>query len=297
MSPDEDPTEVGEYPAVLMQDDFGIFSDLLDDSDKQAELLDEILWRPQHKGSGPGFDPSGLYTHRETLFDISLGDEWDSFCRQIKKDPTAQWEYDNIDRWVTRTACSVPAGALFYRARPGYTRKGRERLPHSGTEIGAPPLSKCKPARVNDEGQRVLYCADQSHTAICEVRPLRGEYVSIGQVRLTAPLQIADLVNKLEAPNPFTTTVLRHEVEIHKVLRAFASQLSRPLDWRDDETDYIPCRYLADRIRAAGLSGIRYGSTMDRKGSNVVFFEVGCGEILNSSLVRVSEVDVKYTIL
>jgi hypothetical protein len=99
----------------------------------------------------------------------------------------------------------------------------------------------------------------------------------------------------LVSPNPFTTQPLRHELEIFKVLSRFAEQLARPLDRRDDEADYVPCRYLANRIRSAGLGGIRYGSAMQGKGSNVVLFDLAVGEVLHSELVRVTDLTVAYS--
>jgi len=293
MYPEEDPIDVGEYPAFLMQEDFGLFSERLDDDEKQAELLEQILWRYPDKGGDPSFDSKGLYTRRETLFDISLSTEWKSFCRHVKTDPTADWEFDNIDRWVRRAAITLPSGHVLFRARAGFDATETTAKPYSGVDIGAPP--KCEAGRVNEKNQRVLYCADQQATAVSEVRPYRGELVSVCEIKLLTTVQIADLEHGLVSPNPFTTRHLRHELEIYKVLRRFAEQLAKPLDRRDDDADYVPCRYLANRIRSAGLGGIRYGSAMQGKGSNVVLFDPAVGEVLPSGLVRVTDLNVLYS--
>lgn len=210
----------------------------------------------------------------------------------MKTDPSADWEFDNIDRWVRRTTAVLPLGTVLFRARPGYDATASKPLPYSGTDIGAPP--KCEPGRVNDAHQRVLYCADQEATAISEVRPIRGECISVCSIRLTTSIKIADLAYGLVPPNPFITHNLRHELEIHDILRAFAHQLAQPLDRRDDDSDYVPCRYLANRIRRAGLGGIRYRSAMLRNGSNVVLFDPANGDILPSKLVRVADIKVQY---
>src|ERR1700690_2011018 len=93
MYPDESPIDVGEFPAVLVQEDFEVFSDRLDDDRQQARLLGEILWRPGDRGCSRSFDESGLYTRRETLFDISLTDEWHRFCGRVKADPRTNGEF------------------------------------------------------------------------------------------------------------------------------------------------------------------------------------------------------------
>jgi hypothetical protein len=244
MHPQEDPTDIGEFPAVLIQEDFELFSERLDDEEKQGALLDEILWSySSSKGDWPRFDSRSLYTRRETLFDVSLSSEWKSFCRQVKTDPNADWEFDNIDRWIKRTAVTLPTGHLLFRARPGFDSTGTEPKAYAGADIGAP--TACKAGRANDMSQRVLYCADQASTAVSEVRPYTGEILSVCHIEVGTDTPIADLENGLVPPNPFTTRGLRHELEIFRLLRRFSQQLSKPLDQRDDEADYAPCRYLA----------------------------------------------------
>ena len=217
-----------------------------------------------------------------------------TFATRSRRYPTASWEFDNIDRWVNQTGATLPSGTLPFRARPGFDATGPKVKPYSGVvDIGAP--SKCAAGRVNEQDQRVLYCADQHATAISEVRPYRGELVSVCEIRLRTTVQIADLQHGLLSPNPFTTQSLRHELEIFKVLRRFAEQLARPLDRRDDEADYVPCRYLANRIRSAGLGGIRYGSAMQGKGSNVVLFDPAVGGTYPQSSVRVTDLTISYS--
>ena len=145
---------ISGYPAFLMQEDFGLFLERFEDDEKQAELLEQIFWRNPDRGGSPSFDSKGLYTRRETLFDISLSSEWKSFCRHVKTDQTADWEFDNIDLWVRRAAIAMPSGHILFRARAGFDAHGTTTKPYSGVDIGAPP--KCAAGRVNEKNQRVL---------------------------------------------------------------------------------------------------------------------------------------------
>lgn len=50
---------------------------------------------------------------------------------------------------------------------------------YQGVDIADPPATKASAGRANRKGQVVLYCADQEETAIAEVRPARGNVVSL----------------------------------------------------------------------------------------------------------------------
>lgn len=284
---------VGEYAAVLMQEDFGIFSDRLDDYRKQGELLEDILDDPDSAASN--FSGTDLYTRRDDLpWDTSLATAWRWFCSVIKNDPDAEWEYDSIDRWIKRTARVLPKGTMLFRARSGFDSTDGKRKPWSGVDIGAPPIHKCKPGRVNRMTQRVLYSTEQESTAVSEVRPSRGAIVSVCGLKVLKSLRVADLAKRIASPNPFLSRGLRHNLEVSAVLNEFSHQLASPLARSDDLEDYLPCQYIADRIRAAGLDGIRYRSALVPAGTNVVLFDPDAAQVLQSSLVRVTEVSVTY---
>jgi hypothetical protein len=72
MFPEEDPVDVGEYPAVLIQEDFELFSERLDDDKKQAGLLEEILWRAPEKAAGlPLMEAASIHVVKRCLISLS----------------------------------------------------------------------------------------------------------------------------------------------------------------------------------------------------------------------------------
>jgi len=189
-----------------------------------------------------------------------------------------------------------PVGTVYYRARPGFVKIEDGRLePHSGEGIGAPPPECAKAGRANPEGKVVMYCADQETTAVSEIRPALGEYVSVAEVRANRELKILDLATKPEWPNPFTDQAVNYEVEFAALLAAFAEELEKPLRHLDDPIDYIPSQKLTDLIERTGVDGIRYPSAMSPGGTNVVLFDPKVAEIGMSRLVEVTETRVGYT--
>jgi RES domain-containing protein len=160
--------------------------------------------------------------------------------------------------------------------------------------MGAPPPDKAGPGRANAKGRVVLYCANQESTAIAEVRPARGEYVSLAEVRPTRELEILNLVTEPEWPNPFTNDAVTYRVEFAGLLAAFAAELRKPLRSRDDPTDYIPSQRLVELIQTAKVDGICYPSAMAPSGANIVLFDPTVVCIGTSRLVEIVKTKVAY---
>ena len=53
---------------------------------------------------------------------------------------------------------------------------------------------------------------------MAEVRPARGEYVSVVELRTARELEILDLVREPEWPNPFTDDAVNYWVEFAELL-------------------------------------------------------------------------------
>jgi hypothetical protein len=139
-----------------------------------------------------------------------------------------------------------------------------------------------------------LYCGDQEATAVAEVRPARGFYVSVATFKLKREVRILDLARSLPQINPFLTDTLKWDVEIQSLLVSFGVEMSRPMERADDPAHYLPCQRLGDYIRDARYDGIRYPSALSPEGTNVVFFDPAVTEVGESKLVKIGKVKVNY---
>ena len=309
--PAEDPPmEYGTAIIDLIQEDWEVFSELVLQNDMGGSLLEAIMDSGWDDDSGE--PPLGALDHyvarphhwsHDTLEEI-----WQQFAKEVKSDQTRSLNFgdESFNEFIiheeligNRTE-RIAAGSLFYRARLGFVRHHDGAKPYCGEAIGAPPAAKAGPGRVNAAGQVVLYCTDQEVTAVSEVRPARGEYVSVVELRGTKELEILDLVTDPEWPNPFTDDSVSYRCELAGLLAAFAEQLSMPLRSRDDSTDYIPTQKLVELIQSAKINertridGIRYPSAMSPTGTNVVFFDPLVLHIGASRIVEILEMDLEY---
>ena len=300
---DGPPMERGTPIVMLIQGDWGVFSERLVDLDREGPLLEATMEAGWDDDSGEpllsAYDPYvDSHWYHETLDEI-----WEEFAYEVKRDPTRPLQFRDADfddflireDLIGRRTVQLPPGTILYRARLGFARDSEDIKPYIGAEIGPPPADKASPGRANAKGKVVLYCADQEGTAVAEVRPARGEYVSVAAVRAIRELKILGLVTRPESPNPFASEFgVNYWVELNQLLMAFGEQLEKPLRARDDLTDYIPSQKLAELIENSGADGIRYPSAMEPGGTNVVLFDPTKVEVGPSRLVEIDTIRIEY---
>jgi hypothetical protein len=158
-------------------------------------------------------------------------------------------------------------------------------------EIPAPfPPERMKPlahsareGRVNPKGIPCLYLATDKDTAMAEVRPWLGLYVSVGQFRTLKELMIVDCSVShaslqdwyFEEPNPKD----REKAVWAALDRAF----SEPVNADDSIAEYAPTQVVAEVFRADGCDGVLYKSLLG-KGLNIALFDAGAADLVNCFL-------------
>jgi hypothetical protein len=133
-------------------------------------------------------------------------------------------------------------------------------------------------------------------TAVAEVRPARGNLVSVGLFKIKRELEVLDLAMDQPPINPLTQSNLSLAVELADLFEAFGQDLAAPLRRNDDVSEYKPSQNLTYAVRMAKFDGIRYPSAMKRDGSNIVLFDPNDVEFVNSKLVRIDDVIVQFTV-
>jgi hypothetical protein len=290
-----DESDNGYTLISLVQDEWMVFSDKLHSAGESGGLLEDIVNSNWDDDSGePPIDANNTYVKHETLEDI---ESWDSFCDAVAEDPDAEPEFGELfEEGLAVAEKIIPAATILHRARPGWggLNASHRRVPYQGVDIGAPPAAKAGPGRANRAGRVVLYAAESELTAVSEIRPARGYWVSTCQVRTRNALRLLDLVDGIPRINPFTTESLAWYVEFNELLGKFAEALSTPLARSDDIADYRPSQKLCEYVEQLGYDGVRYPSALAENGVNVVFFDPAQLDILDSRLVEVTSITVGF---
>ena len=178
----------------------------------------------------------------------------------------------------------------------GYGKKGSD----------APPSSYSTTGRNNPNGISYLYTAQDLDTAISEIQPNVGQVVSVAKIRATTEIRIFDFEKIFDNQNSEEDSHEEFEEKAKNSLYAvirFYSIMSKIFSTpsRGDSTNYYATQYISEFIKKEGFGGIRFKSSSNTGGSNIVLFDVSEQErkyeIISSSLHEIEEVKVTSKIV
>ncbi len=206
---------------------------------------------------------------------LKTGD-WSDFVNAIKHENRFHTKSLNLD--ILKRMCSViekdyKKGEVFYRARIAENAEGLKI-----GEMGAPDVKKATAGRVNSQGVRCLYLANNIETPIHEVRAGAHDYVTVGKFILNQDITVVDLkaINNI---SPFTDVLLPIEHAMNREhLNRINDEMGKALRRSDSELDYIPTQYISDFIKSIECNGVpkyaglEYKSTLNSEGYNLAIF-------------------------
>lgn len=192
--------------------------------------------------------------------------------------------------WLENTT-TVGEGTLLYRARIwDVDRPSRYDL----AEMGAPPAHSAKSGRINPEGIPYLYLADSADTAIAEVRPWKGAYVSVGTFQIKQPVRCADT----HIPNDkvFGLEFPETDKYIGEWFMSYflATHYFGSPAHNDDRFAYLASQYIAERVRNSGCGALAYPSVLREGGKNYALFDAAAAECVGVSDYGVTRVTYEY---
>jgi len=194
----------------------------------------------------------------------------------------------------------IKTGSVFWRAQLGHGRRTvrqdseeyelREALPRDRMK---PLRHAAREGRTNPKGLPYLYLATDRKTAMAEVRPWVGSFVSVGQFKTLRDLVLVDcsvehgtayFVYFEEPSDEQKETVVWADID-----RSF----SEPVNPDESTADYAPTQVLAELFRHNGFDGVVYKSLLG-EGRNVTLFDIDTAELLNCFLYSVRSVSFRF---
>jgi RES domain len=156
-----------------------------------------------------------------------------------------------------------------------------------------PLANRAHEGRVNPKGIPCVYLSDDMHTAMTEVRPWIGSYVSVSELEVKRDLVLVDCTVDGGLPlvtNPEGTPDERERIVWWCMNYAF----SEPVTRSDDTADYAPTQVIAEAFRQDGSDGLVYGSKLGT-GRTVAVFDLEAANVGKCRVYRVDEVSLKFT--
>lgn len=191
------------------------------------------------------------------LFRARIFTDDTSFVNDYKKARFKSKEYEAESKEIT-------ASEILRDAWTKANLKSREESGFWGynkINSSAPPDAKCIPdGRANPARIKYLYLASEPYGALAEVRPLISDHISVAEVECTEELKLVD----------FSFDSLMKNKEIEMFFYLLADSYSKPNN--DDRFKYIPTQYISEYVKSKGYDGIKYSSSLYRRGRNFVIF-------------------------
>ncbi len=206
---------------------------------------------------------------------------------------------------------SIPKGQQYWRAQLGCDD---DPLYDNGQIIdyNAIPLTfermkpladKAREGRINPKGIPCLYLSTDEKTAVSEVRPRVGSYVTVAQFETLKDSRIIDC--SLGEINPMNVTVAdldklyklkppTPQEAIKTIWRWIDIAFIEPVNRDDNTADYVPTQIIAERFKMNGFDGIKYDSLFN-SGKNLALYDINSAkQIDNGKVIKVTRLDIDF---
>lgn len=239
-----------------------------------------------------------LYSIKKDLDDSILNIEM-----KLKEENYFQFEEkitEILQVYLDNCTKSIKTGKAYYRARVGFKDKKRSLfggfegemiyVPFSNSQIGAPPPYLASFGRINRAGVSFLYCASDKYTAISEIRPHPGDFVSIGKFIFNKDCLIFDLTERSFLDFYISDEKLDNFMQLNTL-----TELLQKVVPPSERQAYNITQLIADCIRKLDFDGILFPSSVG-KGENLVLFNPKNMDYTfdEAEVVEVNEVKYEY---
>lgn len=161
---------------------------------------------------------------------------------------------------------------------------------YGSRDSSAPEPNKVTNGRANPDHIRYLYVCEDEMTPVYEVRPIIGDQVSVARFKLIKEVKLYDLtLPKQSSEKPLLNSV--DEYTSSKLFGAIGAMFSRPFN--GDPAKYIATQFLAEEIKNMGFDGLRFNSSLNTGGINVVLFDPDVCRAISSELIEVKGIHIE----
>jgi len=275
----------GKSIAQLLKNDWILFKTL--NEEKTIRLLESIF--------DMSFD--GLFISKQN------GDEgkilnWQDFKTELKHDnryfPKKAPSYEHLNEllsYIILPSEDIPQ--YLYRARVNIDTEIIDI-----TKMGKPPEKISTAGRANPIGIPYLYTASNITTAIAEIRPHKGDNITVAIFEVKESLTLVDLRNPRETISPFELD----EDGLNQIfidldyLCHLGDELSKPILPREAHLEYLSSQYLCELIKHCGYDGVIYKSSVG-DGDNYAIFSDDKLEAIETKVYSVDNVEITSNLI
>lgn len=182
---------------------------------------------------------------------------------------------NDIEKYIES---EIRAKSEYFRARIGFESKcaiysddgwsvDYHYNPYRSESINAPLPVRAQAGRMNRMGVSFLYLSTDRETALAEIRPHPGQYISVGKFIVSQDLRIADF-RSMDIYKFYHTD---KELDQFVLIKSIDHLFSMPVP-PNELNRYTITQLFADVIRQIGYDGIAFKSSVG-SGSNLTVFD------------------------
>ena len=167
-----------------------------------------------------------------------------------------------------------------------------------------PPPRIPSEGRINPRGIAYLYLASDRRTAISEVAPSNGSFVTVAQFDITRELKLVNFSERygesgglnylLDIPIDQWGELSQDQID-QAVWGDIDNAFSLPVTANDEHLNYIPTQILAESLLVQSYDGIIYKSALSEEGYNIALFDVNSATFRAACLFNVTNVKYEFT--
>jgi hypothetical protein len=280
-----EPTGENGTPLLdLIKEDWKLFVDV--PAERICLLLNEISDEQSLESFEPIIDNSDLF-------------DWVAFKEELKHEnryfPNSFPDHQDLSNLLSYLSIETNLGLMhLYRARVHVDSVNAYTI----DKMGAPPNLRASSGRANPMGIAYLYVASTLNTALSEVRPHKGDFVTIADFQVRDSLKLVDLRDPRQSIVPFIYSEfeLRNIYSGLNLLETLGLELTKPISQHKAQLEYLSSQYLCEFIKSQGYDGVLYKSSLG-DGDNYAIFDESNLTGIGTSVVEVTEVEINHTAL
>lgn len=233
---------------------------------------------------------------------------WNNFKKELKRKNRYFYSNDIInilDSYKKNSnylnGINLNDNIKYYRARIGNFKDNQNLDLNKDNELLAPPPEVASAGRCNAEGVSYLYLASDEKTAIYEVKPNKGDIVTLATLKIKKTLTI--FITELYDENNIKYVDKRNQDnrELIALMKIINDDLKNVVTI-NERVEYLPYQWFSEYIKSKGFDGFSYSSTLiDNSnllnGRNFVLFncENKDIEIVNKDKFTINTVEYNYS--
>lgn len=220
---------------------------------------------------------------------------WQEFKYELKHSnryfPKKAPNYDHLKKLLEHLLIIFPKNQILYRARINEDNTTIDII-----NMGKPPEKISTAGRANPLGIPYLYLASNIKTAISEIRPHKGDKITVATFSVIETLKLVDLRNPRQTISPFALddNALNQIFLDLDYLCHLGEELSKPILPREAQLEYLSTQYLCELIKHFGFDGVIYKSSMGDGDNFAVFYDDQL-KAFKSDTFLINSININYT--